>query len=105
VLRVVGGDVGDVLVGQAGGDAAHRRVLALALLVAAARFDVLGGLAADLRHLEHFREGGLVAGMPWQPIHISILFGAALGLPTMSAAATLSSTGEHEKCEEFFHGG
>ena len=61
-LRVVGGDVGDVLVGEAAGDRAHRRVLALALAVGGERAgDVLGVLAGDHRHLVDLGEARLVA--------------------------------------------
>src|SRR5687768_6013562 len=62
LLRVVGSDVGDVLVGQSSCNAAHGRILALALLVRIqCVFDVLGGLATQHGHLEHLGEGSLVA--------------------------------------------
>jgi hypothetical protein len=55
-------EIGHVLVGEAAGDAAHRRMLALALLVAVERSDdVLAVLPGDLRHLVDLGEARLVA--------------------------------------------
>ena len=63
LLRVVGRQVGDVLVAQRAGHGVHGAVLALALLVfVQCRDDVLGVLARDHRHLVHFGKARLVAG-------------------------------------------
>jgi hypothetical protein len=61
-LLVVDGEIGHVLVGQAAGDRAHRRMLALALAVGGERGgDVLAALAGDLRHLVDLGKARLVA--------------------------------------------
>src|SRR6185436_8869840 len=58
---VIGGQVSHVLVAQRIGNAAHRRVLALALFVRIQRRnDVLGTLTRDLGHLVNLGETGLV---------------------------------------------
>jgi len=63
MLFVVGGQIGDVLIAQAVGNAAHGGVLALAFFVGIERsHDVLGILARDHGHLVHLGEAGLVAG-------------------------------------------
>ena len=51
-IRVVSGEVGDVLVGQAAGDGVHRGMAARAFLVLVeGRFDVLGVLASNLGYV------------------------------------------------------
>src|SRR5678815_1208238 len=53
--RVIGGDIRHVLVGEAGGNCAHRRMAALAGLVGLQRFDEIRGvLPAELGHRIHF---------------------------------------------------
>jgi hypothetical protein len=60
---VVGSQIGLVLIGQRTGDAAHRRVLAITLLVGVqGGHDVAGGLARDHRDLVDLGEAGAIAG-------------------------------------------
>ena len=88
MLLVVGGQVGDVLVGQRVGDAAHGRVLALALLVGVQRGgDVLGALARDHRHLVDLGKAGLVAlDAVAADAHGDLCFSPALASPLTSWA-------------------
>jgi hypothetical protein len=61
-LAVVGGEVGDVLLGERVGNGAHGGVLAVAALVGGERGrDVRGALARDHGHLVDLGEAGLVA--------------------------------------------
>src|SRR3954470_22555582 len=63
VLGIIRGNVGDILVGQAGGNAIHRRMFAVALFVSIQRrFDIFGRLPADHRYLVHLGKAGLVTG-------------------------------------------
>ena len=63
--RVIGGEVGHVLVGERRGDAAHRRVAALAARVfLQRRDDVCRVLAGELRHLVDLGKGGAPARNP-----------------------------------------
>src|SRR4051812_4743492 len=101
LLRVIGSDVGDVLVGQGSCNAAHRRVLALALLVRIQRiFNVLGGLATQHGHLVDLWEGSLVA---WDAMAADTGFNLVCCRLRIACrvrgCGELGNTRKREKCE------
>src|SRR5689334_9246760 len=100
LLRVIGSDVGDVLVRQAGGDAAHGGMLALALLVRIERvLDVLCRLAAQHGHLVHLGERCLVA---WNAVATdtvcNLVFCRCRTAFRVRGCGDLGNTRKREKC-------
>src|SRR5258706_5654255 len=62
LLRIVRRQIGDVLVAQASGDPAHRRMPPVSLLVTVeGAFDVLGALTAEHRYSVDLRIRSLIA--------------------------------------------